>query len=615
MAEPTLYARMELRLNDFEKKLAKATKSTDTTMRKIEARGEQMTARMRGMGAGAFGGLIKGAALALAPILSVGAALNGARAALDKFSSIADNAAASGLDAERWQELAYAAEQGGVEFEAFSGALATFNKNAGLAAVGKGKMIAALKALNPELLASIQNATTQEQRVRLAADAIDKAGSASEKAALATAMFGDAGAKLANAFAGGTAAIDATAAAARKLGIIVDRDLIAKSEALGDELSTATQVMDLQFKQTLVELAPILIETAKLAGNLAAGINYITESMQALGQRGTARLEEDLAGLDDTLAKANATMGAGYVGTMGVEIDPAGQAKMKAERDAIYAELKRRAMDQLRIDLNRPKPTEGGGGGGDSSGDAAAKAAIKHAEAVKALIADLTFEKQILGETAIEQQILNTLRNAGVDSASAEGLAIRGLITDLDAQKSAIERNAEAMAAFGDMAQSAMGSFIDDMIEGKSLAESFGGILKSLGSQLINAGMSSLFKSGGVLGFADGGYTGPGGKNEPAGVVHKGEYVFTKAQTAKLGAGNLSMLAKGYANGGMVGSPGPVMSRAANDNTSVVINMPIDATGADAAGLARVEQAVVQLKSELPLRMRAEMKGRGKYWF
>ena len=56
-------------------------------------------------------------------------------------------------------------------------------------------------------------------------------------------------------------------------------------------------------------------------------------------------------------------------------------------------------------------------------------------------------------------------------------------------------------------------------------------------------------------GFADGGYTGPGGKYQPAGIVHAGEYVFTKEQTRKAGVGNLAALANsltGYARGGIV---------------------------------------------------------------
>lgn len=44
-------------------------------------------------------------------------------------------------------------------------------------------------------------------------------------------------------------------------------------------------------------------------------------------------------------------------------------------------------------------------------------------------------------------------------------------------------------------------------------------------------------------GFAHGGYTGDGGKYEPAGVVHKGEYVFTKEQTARIGRDRLAAMA------------------------------------------------------------------------
>jgi tape measure domain-containing protein len=56
-------------------------------------------------------------------------------------------------------------------------------------------------------------------------------------------------------------------------------------------------------------------------------------------------------------------------------------------------------------------------------------------------------------------------------------------------------------------------------------------------------------------GFADGGYTGDGGKYEPAGIVHAGEFVFTKEQTRKAGIANLYAMAKslaGYAKGGLV---------------------------------------------------------------
>lgn len=65
------------------------------------------------------------------------------------------------------------------------------------------------------------------------------------------------------------------------------------------------------------------------------------------------------------------------------------------------------------------------------------------------------------------------------------------------------------------------------------------------------------FSSGGAVPeFDTGGYTGDGGKYQPKGVVHGGEFVFTKEATSALGVGNLYSLmrsAQGYANGGYVG--------------------------------------------------------------
>lgn len=78
---------------------------------------------------------------------------------------------------------------------------------------------------------------------------------------------------------------------------------------------------------------------------------------------------------------------------------------------------------------------------------------------------------------------------------------------------------------------------------------------------LFNA-MSAAFGGGGTFsfasmfskGFANGGYTGNGGKYEPKGVVHGGEFVFTKEATSRLGPENLYRLMRGYASGGLVGS-------------------------------------------------------------
>ena len=63
----------------------------------------------------------------------------------------------------------------------------------------------------------------------------------------------------------------------------------------------------------------------------------------------------------------------------------------------------------------------------------------------------------------------------------------------------------------------------------------------------------------GQQGYAEGGYTGHGGKYDPAGIVHKGEVVFSQADIARLGGvGVVEAMRKGqkgYSDGGVVGSP------------------------------------------------------------
>ncbi|MEL8296596.1 phage tail tape measure protein [Escherichia coli] len=76
---------------------------------------------------------------------------------------------------------------------------------------------------------------------------------------------------------------------------------------------------------------------------------------------------------------------------------------------------------------------------------------------------------------------------------------------------------------------------------------------------------------------AAGGCRGTGGKYEPAGIVHRGEFVFTKEATSRIGVGNLYRLMRGYAEGGYVGGAGsPAQMRRAeginfNQNNHVVI--------------------------------------------
>ncbi|HDU5576303.1 lambda family phage tail tape measure protein [Klebsiella aerogenes] len=57
--------------------------------------------------------------------------------------------------------------------------------------------------------------------------------------------------------------------------------------------------------------------------------------------------------------------------------------------------------------------------------------------------------------------------------------------------------------------------------------------------------ITSSITSAAAVGFSSGGYTGPGGKYQPAGVVHKGEYVFDQESTNRIGVSQLEALRNG----------------------------------------------------------------------
>lgn len=75
----------------------------------------------------------------------------------------------------------------------------------------------------------------------------------------------------------------------------------------------------------------------------------------------------------------------------------------------------------------------------------------------------------------------------------------------------------------------------------------------SFGAAAVVGGAALIAAFALIKGFETGGYTGDGASGAVAGIVHKGEYVFTKAQTQAIGVGKLEAIASGYEDGGLVG--------------------------------------------------------------
>ena len=78
------------------------------------------------------------------------------------------------------------------------------------------------------------------------------------------------------------------------------------------------------------------------------------------------------------------------------------------------------------------------------------------------------------------------------------------------------------------------------------------------------------------VGFRDGGYTGSGSDNQIAGPVHKNEFVFDSAATARIGAGNLEALRSGSAQSAAMSSNVVMMQQRSRGDVAVTQNIMVN---------------------------------------
>ncbi len=213
--------------------------------------------------------------------------------------------------------------------------------------------------------------------------------------------------------------------------------------------------------------------------------------------------------------------------------------------------------------------------------EALAHAYGEAAQKVAALSAaeELRFEREQMFRSPAEQRVAGQLRNMGLDANSDFGQLIAGQI-----------RLNEKLAEGRDMAKDFVSGFTQDLLNGVSAMDALANAASRLGSKLLDMAMDQAINglfgnlmgvfSGGLGGgspfansgqlagafasgiggmWAEGGYTGSGGKYDPAGIVHKGEYVIPKWLVDKIGVGNIERLFAGYSSGGLVGASVPTV--------------------------------------------------------
>lgn len=179
-------------------------------------------------------------------------------------------------------------------------------------------------------------------------------------------------------------------------------------------------------------------------------------------------------------------------------------------------------------------------------GDAALSLGTTLAGSVLKSLSDIA--AQWLINQAIQLTGIGALTTATV---AAEGVKTTAKVTaDAIATTSSLTATATTTAASTAAAGTTLASWLP-----AALVASIG----SFGAAAVVGGAALLAAFALIKGFKTGGYTGDGASDAVAGIVHKGEYVFTKEQTAAIGIDKLEAIAGGYEDGGLVGAfPVPV---------------------------------------------------------
>jgi len=144
--------------------------------------------------------------------------------------------------------------------------------------------------------------------------------------------------------------------------------------------------------------------------------------------------------------------------------------------------------------------------------------------------------------------------------------------------KSAVQ---EVNQAARDLGFSFESAFESAVIRGQGLRGVLQGILQDVARivlrETVTAPIGGVISDGlgDLLPFASGGYTGPGPRHRPAGVVHAGEYVVRKSVVDRPGVRPaLERLNRGYASGGYVTPPGAA-SAGPLGGANITIHAPI----------------------------------------
>jgi hypothetical protein len=222
----------------------------------------------------------------LATVISVAAIGAAVKGYVDYASAIQDGASKAGMAVEPFQRLSYAAKMNGLDMQAVAQGATVMARNL---VGGKDSVASAVHTLGLNL-GDLQRMDPADAFIAIG-DAIAEVPNPMQQAALATAIFGKAGADYLPMFKGHLGEL---AAAADRMGIVLSKDAVDAADDFGDAMDSLKLVGMGLLSQVLTPLLPLIGQIAGALGSFAgevlpkaiSGVRYliagVAESMADL---------------------------------------------------------------------------------------------------------------------------------------------------------------------------------------------------------------------------------------------------------------------------------------------------------------------------------------------
>lgn len=578
--------------------------------------------------AGALGAVLGG--VVTAAVAGFGLALMKTREALAFGDEIQDTAERLHISAEALQVWRFAAEEAGLEASAFESSFSKLSEAVGKAQsrMQGSKSIIQTFGLLGITEKEIDQVRNVEELLPRIAEGLRQVESDAQRAAIADKLGLEPLLPLLERGADGIADI---ADEARRLGIVLDNETVARMAELNREVEVAAQAIDVNLKAAFVNLGPVLVELSKMIAGLAQELDYFLDKFDAAERRSTANLERQRGEILDRMYRSE-TFAAGLAGGSAVHDGQMAQWRAQlAEIDAALGSRERArqaggtAGPPVRPTIQATPRAGGRGRTAKPKGiDVSPIDVVGAYDPVTGRAIPAWSEADLMAErlTGMRPYDAQRFRRDVVEPVKVP-------VDFVPAGEGLAEGN-ELFERLEDRTERAFASGIRHVLEGGSIWELFRERLMDSAVDGLASAMTQLWKKsggqtggGGILGtildvgvsiLGGGSTSGWGSRIWPSDPVIK-NVVGRKAAGGELDAGEASRLAEYGAEVAVFHRDGRVFS---HDDTvrmlqeaagggrgpGLVVNSPVsinlDARGADPAQLGLLQQQLAQLQHNLP---------------